>query len=738
MASATFESPAAPAKVDRSSRVLFTATILVSSFLLFLIQPMYARMMLPRVGGAPVVWNAALVFFQAVLLLGYGYAHVASKRAGPRRHAKWHWAVLLLPLPFLPLMLRALPGIEATAQPVVWLLGTLALGVGVPYAVVATTSPLVQRWFATTADPNADDPYFLYAASNIGSFAALLVYPLVMEPRMTLTDQGRLWAGLYALMVVLMVLCSRRVGARHEDLDDTPRTAIPPKELFGWGFLAFVPSCLMVATTTYLTTAVVSAPMLWVVPLGLYLLTFVFAFAKRQIVPDWLLTIAAASCTVLVVVANYSGQSVNGGLKLGLNVLALFLVGWMVHRRLAARRPGHEHLTGFYFTMSVGGVLGGLFAGLLSPVIFTRVLEYPFSFALAAVAVFPLLKRRSWWDLAWGLLAAGVYFAAWKISESNPAWTGRERSLIVWIPLCLFVLAGVVRPVRFFGGMVVLVIVALIYDDKINQPVVQSRSYFGTLTVVEDSALQRRSLVHGVTLHGVQSLNPAIRQKPTSYYCEDGPLGDLMNLLPRPADAHMAVVGCGVGTTTAYGKPGQKWTVFEIDPDVRDIAKGDPLFTYISHCPAEVKFAMGDARIKLAESAEKYDMIVLDAYSSDNIPMHLMTVESFRLYMDRLTPHGVLAVHISNRFLDLKQQVALISKELGLAQARRFGYFPPRDPQLRFSSEWMVVAHSLNDIEPLRGHEWQTVQPDPNIRVWTDERSSILDVLHPDWLSRLQ
>lgn len=738
MAATTFETPSSPGQVDRSSRFLFTATILVSSFLLFLIQPMYARMMLPRVGGAPVVWNAALVFFQAVLLVGYGYAHLASKRAGPAKHAKWHWAVLLLPVPFLPLMLRALPGVEATAQPVMWLLGTLALGVGIPYAVVATTSPLVQRWFATTSDPNADDPYFLYAASNVGSFAALLVYPLAIEPRMTLTDQGRLWAALYGLMVVLMVLCSRRVGTRHESMDDAPAKPIPGKELVGWGFLAFVPSCLMVATTTYLTTAVVSAPLLWVLPLGLYLLTFVLAFSKRQLMPDWLLTIVAGSLMVLVIVCNYSGQAVNGTLKLGLNVTALFVVGWMIHRRLAARRPSHEHLTGFYFTMSVGGVLGGLFAGLLAPILFTRVLEYPISFALAAVAVFPLLKRKRWWDLGWVLVAGAVYFAAWRISESNSHWTFQQRSLIVWLPLCLVVLSGIARPIRFLGGMVVLVVVALYYDDKINQPLVQSRSYFGTLSVVDDNLLQRRSLVHGVTLHGVQSLRPDLRQIPSSYYCEEGPLGDLIKAIPRPADAHMAVVGCGVGTSTAYGKPGQSWTVFEIDPDVRDIAKADPLFTYISKCPADVKFAMGDARIKLAQSPEKFDMIVLDAYSSDNIPMHLMTVESFRLYMDRLTPHGVLAVHISNRFLDLKQQVALISGELGVAQAHKYAIFPQRDLRLRFSSEWMVVAHSYADLEPLRPLDWHTVHPNPKIKVWTDERSSILDVLNENWLTSLQ
>jgi hypothetical protein len=501
--------------------------------------------------------------------------------------------------------------------------------------------------------------------------------------------------------------------------------------------LAFIPSCLMVATTTYLTTAVVSAPLLWVVPLGLYLLTFVLAFARRQVVPEWLLTIAAAGTMVLVVAANYSGNHVEGLVKFVLNLVCLFLVGWMVHRRLAARRPGHEHLTGFYFTMSVGGVLGGLFAGLLAPVMFTRVLEYPIAIALAAAAAFPILSRRSWWDLAWAFLAVGVYLAAWKLSEVQHGLTFQQKAATVWVPLCIFVILGVVRPIRFLGGMVVLVIVGLLYDAQINRPIVQSRSYFGTLNVIDDNSLKRRSLVHGVTLPGVQSRDPDRKQKPSSYYAEEGPLGDVIRELPRPADAHMAVVGCGVGTSTSYGQAGQSWTVYEIDPDIRDIAMGDPLFTYISHCPAKVTFAMGDARIKLAETSEKYDLIILDAYSSDNIPMHLMTVESFRLYMDRLTPHGVLAVHISNRFLDLKQEVALISRELGLSQLHQFKVFPPRDPLLRFPSEWMTVARTPADLEPLKNQGWIETVPDEKIRVWTDERSSILDVLHKDWFQRM-
>ena len=513
----------------------------------------------------------------------------------------------------------------------------------------------------------------------------------------------------------------------------------------------------MVGTTTFITTSVASAPLLWVVPLGLYLLTFVLAFAKRQWVPQWLLTIVGGAAIIFALVFNLSGFAGLEHFKFAVTLVTFFLVAWMVHTRLASRRPPHQHLTTFYFVMSAGGVLGGLFAGLLAPVVFERVLEYPITLALAAAAVFPLLKKTTWWDAAWFFLAAILYVGLTWFSEQFQAhsWlnlqlqhnlsqrlielTIVQKAEIVWIPLATFAMLGIFRPMRFFGGIVVVAIVGILFDRVSNKAVVESRSYFGTLRVSDSPGGWYRSLVHGTILHGVQSLKPKLRDEPSSYYCSEGPIGDIVRDILRPDDAHIGIVGCGVGTMTAYGKPGQHWTIFELDPDVRTIATTDVLFTYISHCKAEVKFAMGDARLKLSESPEKFDLIVLDAYSSDNIPLHLMTVEAFQMYIRQLAPRGVIAVHISNRFLDLKQQVALISQELGLAQRHKYSMFETGDTLLRFSSEWMAVARSEADIAPLTPAKgWTITMPEKSVRVWTDERASILDVLEPDWYKKIQ
>lgn len=651
--------------------VLYTVTAFVGAALLFLVEPMAARMLLPSYGGAASVWATCTLFFQVLLLLGYVFVHLTA-RLGPRGQPLAQLPFLLLPLLVLPL---ALPS-DATPQdsPVWWLLRTLLVMIGLPFAVLTTTGPVLQRWYSWLEVPRADDPYFLYAASNVGSFVGLLAYPFAVEPHLTLGEQRSLWSWAFVAFLVLVATCGV-VAFRGHRRTDTPaeRSERPAaRQMLIWLALAFLPSSLMLGVTTHLTTDVAPVPLLWVVPLAIYLATFVIAFSgtgRRR--PGQ----AAAVAVVLVIVtrAMTIGERV---LPLPVTVLAhlalLGVVAYVAHAMLAADRPAADHLTLFFVVVSTGGALGGLFNGLVAPLVFDRVIEY--SLVLAGV---PLL----WMAL------------------------GATR----WIALTM-------ASALALGAFISL---------PRGEVLARSRTFYGSYLVIEKS--DRIELAHGTTVHGFQSRKPEERSEPTSYYARNGPLGDVFALRNDAGTvSDITAVGLGAGTIAAYGQPGQTIRFIEIDPEVVRIANDERYFTFLADSAADVETTAGDGRLRVAElPPASTDLLVLDAFSSDAIPVHLLTAEAFAEYATRVRDGGAIVVHISNLYFDLAPVVAGAAEQLGWEAARGEGGSKP----LGVTSAWITLSPDggLADQLVAEAH-WEPLMGAPD-RAWTDDHASLLEVL---------
>jgi SAM-dependent methyltransferase len=731
-------------------RILFTVTLFLSSALLFLVQPMIAKMILPRFGGSPGVWNTSMLFFQAALLLGYGYAHLATKYLGPRVQAAIHMAVLLLPLLFMPFALPS--GIETgSGNPAPLVLLILSISVGVPFLVNSAGAPLLQRWFAATDDPHAHDPYFLYSGSNLGSMLALLAYPLVVEPRLRLTEQARVWMYGYIGMAVLMAACAAATWLRRGSdpkLHESPATMpadygegepgsveVDWKQRALWIALAFCPSSLMLGVTTYLTSNIAPVPLLWVIPLALYLLTFIMAFAKKQLISSRILGRVLPLLVVplaLIIVLEASDPRILIPLVI-FHLLVFFVVSLMCHTELTQHRPKASHLTEFYFFVSVGGVLGGVFNALLAPALFNSFLEYPLVLAFAC-AFRPRpseLKpnRMDWIYPVSFAVAAAALVALGKAVTPEP---GPIRTAItIGVPLILvFITAD--RPVRFAASLFALFVVLPLMQVAVAGKIVASkRSFFGVHRVEEyrNRFGLFRSLSHGNTEHGKENFGE-LAGTPLTYYYPSGPIGGIFRSI-APAKRDVALVGLGIGSLAAYGRPGQNFTYYEIDPDVVAIAKDPKLFTFLGTTKANLKVTVGDARIELAKASDaSYGLIVLDAFSSDSIPIHLLTREAIAMYLRKLKPGGVLAFHISNRYLDLAPLLGNEAQSLGLV-AWINEDMDVEAEKGKFASTWVAMARSASDFDGLRRVDpaWIPLQGNPALPVWTDDYSNIVSLL---------
>lgn len=823
----------------------FALTLFTSATLLFVVQPMFAKMVLPLLGGTPAVWNTCMVFYQAVLLAGYLYAHFSTRWLGSRRQAVLHLAVLALPWLVLPIAIS--PGRVPTGaeNPTFWLLGFMAVAVGLPFFAVSTSAPMLQRWFADTGHAAGKDPYFLYAASNLGSMVGLLGYPVLVEPYLPLAAQSRAWAAGFALLAAMTLGCAvllwRRRGAGAEPADhavaalpDQPVGEDPLPEQpaaspgpapeavsapdaaqrFRWLALSFVPSSLLLGVTTFISTDLAAVPLLWVVPLALYLLTFVLVFARRPLV--WHRGMVWLQPFLMVATAMGLHENlVQWMWAVILLHLAMFFVTALVcHGELARSRPPARWLTEFYIWMSLGGVLGGLFNALVAPVVFPTVVEYPLALVLAcmlrphpAPGAHPVRSRwldlvipvwlwflvkeatqwlspadrgwlvvswesvvtllatgfmafgfRSWW--ARGPILAGVLALAGLLLFEH-AWPDRAWALITaagskeWLDatrLEFYVLGAaglaafgcVHRPIRFGLAVGVMLLAGhLWYGQEAagqgaqERLIYRDRSFFGVLRVEEqyDDDLRpvTHSLTHGSTTHGQQSLDPQQRLEPWTYYHRAGPFGDVMeNLIDPTVHRELAVIGLGTGTTAAYAQEGQTLTYFEIDPAVQRIAENPDLFTYVTDARqrgARIDIVLGDARLKLRQQPSgRFDLLAVDAFTSDAIPMHLLTREAFELYMDKLKPDGILMVHISNRYLELGPVVGNVAAQLGLT-ARRCNRTWEREPG-EYASEWVAIVRQPERLGDLLDDEhWEKIPVDPRVGVWTDDFSNILSVL---------
>ena len=586
---------------DRGVVALFSATMLTSAILLFSVQPMVARFVLPTFGSAPQVWAVALVFFQAVLLLGYLYAHLSSSRLGVRRALTLHAVLLVAPILTLPLGVPAASADTADGNPALVLLALLTVSVGLPFFVVSSTAPLLQRWLVHTDHPAGKDPYFLYRASNFGSVLGLVSYPLLFEPRLTLDDQGRLWTWGYAALVVLLAGCIAyvwRSSTAEKPVVTGPDERLTVRRRLTWLVLAAVPSGLIVAATTTLTTDVAPIPLLWVLPLGLYLITFMIAFSsgggsqRVYRLSVWLMP-AAILAVIVVTVAEIRTPL---WLVIAVHLLAVFVVAMVCHGRLAQDRPAPQRLTTFYLVESAGGVLGGAFAALVAPVVFNALWEYPLALLLAAL-LWPGVRRdappRAVGDLAWPVaIAIAVYLALTELDEEN---------LVLILAAGACTLLALRRPRRLAIGLLALVIAGTLGVAATGTPVIdRERNFFGVRTVEQGGGV--RSLVHGTTLHGNQLLRPGLPQ-PTTYYHPASPIGQLVTGGPRGLTRRTAVIGLGTGTMAAYSQPGDRWTFYEIDPEIIRVARDPRYFTYLRDAPGATDIVLGDARLSLLQAA---------------------------------------------------------------------------------------------------------------------------------------
>lgn len=732
---------------------LYGVAAFVSATLLFLIQPMFARMLLPLLGGAPAVWNTALVFYQAILLLGYLYAHLTTRWLGVRRQGLLHAALVLLPLAVLPITVPGGWQPPTTTNPIPWLLALLTVAVGLPFFVISTSSPLLQAWYARTGHRMATDPYILYAASNVGSMCALLGYPTLIEPRLQLADQSRIWSVGYFGLVGLILACAALVArapkiappARAATTEAARAAAAPVERLatarrLRWLILAFVPSSLMMSVTTYITTQIAPLPLLWVIPLAIYLLTFILVFAGRPLFSPRLL-VRAFPIVLLPLILLMLAQATQPIVLIALLHLVTFFLATMIcHGAMAADRPAPGHLTEFYLWMSAGGVLGGIFNALVAPVIFPSIIEYPLVLVLACLllprfgadAAQPFFRRL---DLALPLVPGGI-LAVLIVGAAALGLHGDTLSLafIFGIPI-LVCFSFSRRPLRFALGIGTLFLVTgLLYTSGQGQELATERSFFGLHRVMRDPSGRFHTIVHGGTVHGMQSIDPARRMQPLTYYYPTGPVGQFFSAYSgAAAKQRVGVVGLGAGTLACYHQPGQSWTFYELDPRVEQIARDPRYFTYLRDCAPDSPVVLGDGRLSLVGAPDGgYDLLILDAYSSDTVPVHLLTREALALYLTKLAPDGVIAFHISNQCLDLKPVIARLADDAGLiALAQDDLAISAEDAAAgKSASQWVVMAHRPADLERLHSSgRWQPLAARPGTALWTDSFSSIIELI---------
>jgi hypothetical protein len=717
--------------------LLFTATLFTSAFLLFLVEPMIARMVLPLLGGAPAVWNTCVVFFQAVMLAGYAYAHGATGWLGVRRQSRVQAVLVLVPTLVLPFAIARSAAPPTSGSPIGWLLLVLLGSVGLPFFVLSSTATVLQKWFSQTNHRAARDPYFLYVASNVGSLLALLAYPLIVEPRLTLQEQGRLWTAGYAVYVVLSVACAATMWRSRTAASEQVREETSPAPSWGvrarWIAWSFVPSSLMLGVTSYLSTDIAAVPLLWIVPLALYLVTFIVAFGRGSI-PAANVARRALPLLMMPMILLFVGRfGIPLSLAIALHLLTFVAAGLVCHGALSATRPKADHLTEFYLWIAFGGMLGGMFNSLLAPVVFTGIAEYPIAL-LAACLLAPQVRRRaSVLDrpaVAVGLpIGIGIAAALIVIWSNNAEPSAKLFVAALAIPTLLtFRLSR--RPAPFTAALALMLIGGQFSNAGFGAVEYADRTFFGVYRVRVDHKEGYRFLLHGTTLHGVQRLDPARRREPVAYYHRTGPVGQALQDLPAASRESVGVIGLGTGGLATYARPGQSWVFYEIDPAVERIARNASLFTYLQDCGPECRVVLGDARLSVAREPERaYDVLIVDAFSSDAIPMHLMTTEAFALYLSRLRPGGVIVFHISNRHLVLAPVLTRLAAAHGLVALRRNDQLA-KITNGKIPSEWMVMARAREDLGPLATDaRWQTPAVPAGTPLWTDDFSNILSVL---------
>ena len=736
-----------PSATDLGLRGLFSVTLFISSAMLFWIQLLVSKLLLPILGGSSAVWNTCLVFFQACLLLGYLYAHLSVRRGGRRGQNFLHPLLLLAAGASLPISVAGLVAPDAAANPIPWLLASLSLMIGMPFIVLSGTAPVLQAWFSRSAARSAADPYYLYAASNLGSLAALVSYPTLVEPNLTLATQGHWWADGYFLLVLLTLGCALvagRGGEAASPIIQEHRVAhLPVAARAAWLLLSFVPSSLLLGVTSHLTTDIAAVPLLWVIPLILYLLSFILAFQTSVALSRR--RVAQAQAALLALLAGsflFEAQAEPIAFFL-LHLAGFFATALFCHLELAHRRPHAAQLTEFYLFLALGGALGGVFNALLAPVLFDRIIEYPLLLVLAC-----LLRPGRWpgrqstraagaFDIAAPALLAGILLLI-KARFGPEMWQSTSLAAgAIALTAAGVTLSFQARPLRFGFGVAALLAAGLssLGGDRV---LVRIRNFYGQVSVVTEADPPAHVLYNGPEGHGLQSLLPQYRLTPFSEYHADGPLGHIFAaLVSRRPLRRVGVVGLGAGMASCYAQAGEPWTYYEINPAVVAIAEDPRFFTYLRDCPARPAMVLGDARLSLAREPDtSFDLLILDAFNAASIPVHLLTQEAVALYMQKLTANGLLVFHIDNNHLDLAPVLGDIAASLGLAakywndQSGDEEDDDKAEPTPKDDSEWAVLSRDSQSLAAFsRDPVWQDLPHSRRRRPWTDDFSNLLGAI---------
>lgn len=738
----------APAASPETTLFVYAITIFLSAALLFSVQPLFAKLVLPYLGGAPSVWSVALVFFQAALLAGYLYAHLLTHYLPGRKSVVVHALVMIAATVALPLGIATGWGKPPAEAETVWLIGLFTVSIGLPFFALSANAPLLQAWFARTGHPSAGDPYFLYAASNIGSFLALLSYPLLIEPMTRLGQQTRVWSWLFYLLILAIVLCGlllvRSRDAKPATRSHTGLTSAPTwRDALIWIALAAVPSGLMVAVTAHISTDIAAAPLLWVIPLALYLLSFVIVFQRNPFIPHSFF-VKVQPIFIALLIATFA---LDHGLRiynvLLIHIAAFFVMAMVCHGELARRRPAAQYLTAFYLCMSAGGVIGGLFAGILAPRIFNWVAEYPL-LIVAAVLCRPglVLKddpetQRFWLIASAVLIAFAVPRFVFGYQFDHIAYGG----VVIVLLAIAYVLAH--DTLRYAAVIALIFMFVRIYDNEAAARYTV-RSFFGVHKITESANGQYRVLLHGTTIHGAQRVRDekgqpiTTRPVPITYYSEGSGISQAIRAVRerKKGPIRIAAIGLGTGSIACLTEPNDTLNYYEIDRAVVRYTRDEKIFTFLDRCKPDAQIVLGDARLTLQDAPDgQYDIIIVDAFTSDAIPVHLLTKEAMAIYLAKIGKGGLVTIHISNRHLELASVVAGISAANGAVMRVNSGdsTFANSDESYQYSQTVTITARSEDDLVNLNKEVWEPQPLDPRQWVWTDDYSNIAGALYRNY-----
>ena len=738
-----------PAKTNQSLSwtLLFAGTLFVSASLMFVLQPLFGKILLPLLGGSPAVWNTCMVFYQTILFLGYLYAHIISSRFKPTRQIQLHSVVILLSFLALPLALPENTVPPTESDPTIWIVWTLLIAIGLPLFVVSTTSPLIQKWFASIKHRNSDDPYFLYAASNAGSLIALISYPFIIEPHMDLSAQKTDWSLGYILLCLLIAACATLLYKSKAQHTPTEAIATPADiklnvgQQLHWLALAFVPSSLLLGLTNFISTDIASVPLLWIIPLTVYLLSFIIVFSTwHDAIHPIIVKIQPFILIPFITYAFINPADLPYWMYLILHVIAFFFAVMVCHGELSKHRPSTQYLTQFYLIMSFGGMLGGMFNTFVAPFIFNGIYEYPLMIIAALLlrpwSTTPSLKSALL-QLIWpaSLIVIGLILYA-SISDLLQYFDIIVISLIV-LTIISFLLRS--KPITFAFSTGAIIFLALGLHGLSSHTLYQERTFFGVLAVRESVLTDEKGqdetyheLFHGTTKHGAQRLPEDLQKTPLTYYSRPGPMGQLFKEFDaKNQNWNIGVVGLGAGALTCYAKESQQWTLYEIDPLVVDIASRPEYFTYMKLCAHQSTMRIGDARLSIDKELDgHFDLLIMDAFSSDSVPTHLITKEALDIYFKKLKPNGILAFHITNRHLALKKVLSIHAEQMHLAALIQ-EYKPQNPPPLVVATDWVVMAKKSDTLSPLSLSQlgnWEKMPLYFDMKAWTDDFTNIVSI----------